>query len=296
MEAAASHYRHSGRVGPVGFVITPPVAVLVGVLLGVLYGLLSFYSPRVWLNVIGTFGAPLAIGWVTGMTARLGHVRRPGFAALCAFGGGLLATWANWVAWISAATNHEVIAWFPPGIALGLVEMSKEGVWTVFGWTPTGAALLGIWALEALIFLVLAPVTAAMVVSSATYCETCRRWLGKPRAIATRATPADIDALAASLHAGDVEALAALPPAAAGADDRIEALELRCDGCDGVHLLTVERVRLKEPDKKGKREEDRNALVDRLVVDNATFERVRAKPRESAAPGTSPEPAPTPSP
>jgi hypothetical protein len=155
----------------------------------------------------------------------------------------------------------------------------------MFGWTPTGGALWAIWGLEAIIIIgVAAPV--AMGVLSDPFCERCGRWVESTRSLGPFALIDDRGAFRAALEAGDWAQLERLQPARSGASSFTE-LELKhCDGCNELHLLTVNSVTVKVKD--GKEDKKDEAVLQNLILDKMAYGRISEMQRAVPAPAPSP--------
>lgn len=260
------YYRHSGRIGVLGLVLMPTVSVATAALLGVLYGYGLYYIPSVYLSAVlcALFGGcvGIAVGW--GGTA--GKVRNAWVVAAYGFAAGVFAEYVGWVSWIHAVSGGY--SSFDPLVLWQTAEkIAETGAWSVFGWTPTGWALYGVWALEAVVIIGMSTLSAAGQGLLLPFCEKCHCWAKSHEAkLARLGECADPSDLRLQLEQGNTSALRDLGKAMIAASAYTE-LEVRtCPKCRQLNVLTVSAVTVTK-DAKGQESRSARTLVDGLLLD-----------------------------
>jgi hypothetical protein len=268
------YYRHSGRIGVLGLLLMPTISVATAALLGVVYGYGLYYIPSVYLSAVlcALFGG--VVGWTVGLGAIAGKVRNTWVVAAFGFAAGVFAEYAGWVSWIHAVTGGETS--LDPFVLWTVAEkIAVNGAWSVFGVTPTGWALYGVWALEASVIIGAATLCAAGQGLSVPFCEKCHVWTqkhsGKLARLAEAADPSD---LRLQLEQGNTSALADLGKAMLAAS-AYTALELAaCPRCRQLNVLTVKAVTVTK-DAKGGESQSEATIVDGLLLDATAVSVIR---------------------
>jgi len=278
------YYEHSGRFGPAGVVATLLAGAVTALILGPLYGLISFINPFIYVNFLLACGLGLAVGWMAGGGARAGKVRHVGATAALAAVAGLVAVYGNWVAYILVLSEGELLAVSPARLLWAIGLVADNGAWHLSDWTPTGAVLWALWALEAAIIVGLAVYAARRRIAQGAFCERCQRW-AEGETLAPYTLTADRPDLVEALEAGRYEALGAFARAPEGANPHAEFDLAACPACGDFRLLSIRHVAEVAGKKKKEKTRQVSDIVRNLMVDARAHEIVRGLP---AAP---PEPA-----
>jgi hypothetical protein len=286
MYAQDRYYRHSGAVPPTGILLAAILGTPTALILGALYGYGVYHIPYIYLNLFLTLALGFLVGTMTGLGAQLGNLRNDTVVKGLGVILGLVALYANWVAWIYAASEQTILTFEPPAIVAILREAAIDGVWSIFDWFPTGPFLYGFWLLEAAAVLGVSVYAAWFRIGNVPFCERCRKWLDKPLTIGPLAPIFEIDRIRTSLEQGDARGLDELEPGLAEGGFYTD-IELRqCPKCLQFHLLTVNSCKV-TVDKKGKSSIKTEAIVRNLIVDSSMYEKLK---RKSAVPGESEAP------
>ncbi|MDP6634526.1 MAG: hypothetical protein QGG42_06490 [Phycisphaerae bacterium] len=266
-------YRHSGRFGPVGMMIMLGLGAASGIVSGAIYGALIYWSPIIYLNLIGTIGAGFATGGAVYLGAVIGKVRSPIFCGLGGVIAGCAALWAAWVGWIYAYSAHgdtAVILLKPCYIWNTMAAIGREGVWGFVSSNPVkGLELYGIWIVEAVTIVGGAAYIAYVRVLGKPFCERCRRWAGKKTTLPELRPPQNARVLD-GLLTGDVSGILTL---GCGREGGVHIqVEVRgCGTCDETHIANISVV-AESIDKKGNTETKTTHLVKNLRLSAADYQ------------------------
>jgi hypothetical protein len=200
------------------------------------------------------------------------------FAGACALAGlaaGCVAEVVQWQAWLECFFEPEQLAALGGPVA-ALSAIAGQGAWTVFDWTPNGAALWTIWGIEAAIVVAGTGIVAFGGVADAPFCERCDTWIDRPTTVGPFGFVHDGDRMKAAVGSSDLEPLRAMERVRPEAT-QYAALDLReCSGCHLLRLVTVENV-VKKTGQNGKDELAETPIVQNLIVDPETWDRLAKK-------------------
>lgn len=283
-------YRHSGRFGAHGPLLSILAALVVAYPLGIAYSYLIRWIPFIYLNFLITVGYGLAFGLITVPILRFAKVRNTLVALLTGLAVGLIAAYFNWNGFA-----HTLVKEPPAVIAPGQLFRFMGAVYEHGSWglgfrsdTPvTGFLLALVWLGEAVIIIGGATLLAFSAVSEVPFCERCGSWLNEEQKIDKLDAFTQPDQVAA-LKAGSLTPLEAARPRipASGAFAR---LTLRhSPPCEDFCTLSVENVTVTY-DKDGKTEEKIETLMTNLAVPKSMLEYLKQFEHASArpAPGAS---------
>ncbi len=133
-----------------GLLLMLAVGFAGAVIIGVVYGVVVAWMPLIYVNIVltalcgGGVGAVVVKGGEWGRCYQQGPILAVGLLA------GLLALGVSWVTWFWALSHFELLVLDPGTMVAMARERLEFGAWSMSGYTPTGAALGVIWALEAL--------------------------------------------------------------------------------------------------------------------------------------------------
>jgi hypothetical protein len=267
------YYRPSGAV-PVMATLTMLFGGMVTALLfGLISALINRWLPYAIVLLSMTVGYGAAVGGGVRFSARIAHVRHPGFTRFVAFAIGLFAVYIAWVwyMWVWSLQAFDPIAntrnffwWFtnPGGIWNQIQVFVANGRWTVGGWTPKGATLYAIYTLEAGLYVFFA--MAVAVNPSLTYCEDCRRWTDEKKKLAHMPL-SDANALRTALEAEQYDILNELRSQPCDMNDRLDVSAAVCPTCTATTFLSVSRVKV-STDANGNPAENSQPIVRHLIV------------------------------
>jgi hypothetical protein len=266
-------YRHSGQFGPVGMMMMLGLGASAGIISGAIYGALIYWSPIIYLNLVGTIGVGFAAGGAIYLGATVGKVRSPIFCGLGGVIAGCAALWAAWVGWIYAYSAHgetAVILLRPGYIWNTMVAVGREGIWGFVSSDPVkGLELYGIWIAEAVTIVGGAAFMAYLMVSGKPFCERCSRWVSNKTKLPELCPPRNEHVLD-GLLTGDVSGILTL---GRGRDGGMHIqVEVRgCGTCDEMYIANISVV-AESTDKKGKTETKTTHLVKNLRLSAADYQ------------------------
>ncbi len=271
------YYKHSGAIGWTGPIYMVIFGTVVTLVLSIIYGYAIYNIPFIYLNFFITLFYGAIVGYTISFAGELGKVRNMGILVLFGFVFGLLAEYAGWVSWISAAIGEFAILtiFFSPGVILYIIQVgAEEGIWSIFGWTPTGLALYIIWGIEAIMVVGAVVLTAIGSLIFTPFCERCNRRVEQKETISLLEPITNPNELKAQLEQGNYTSLNVLKRVEAGSKLNTELELSQCPTCQQFHLLTVKSVTIKV-DSKGEGETERNNIVKNLLLDTNTYEIIR---------------------
>ena len=179
-------YRHSGKYGLHGPVLTVVAALAVGFPLGFAYGYLMKWIPFIILRVFGTAGSGLAFGFLTMWLMKTGKVRSTPVAALCGAVAGLVGLYFVWNGHIHTLVNKAPLLCPPDTMVATMSYFYEQGTWGLRGsGNVTGIMLALVWAVEAAIIIGLSALIPFGTISDTPFCEKNQCWLDQEKKIDT---------------------------------------------------------------------------------------------------------------
>lgn len=290
MAANELYYQPSGKFNTVAALYILGLGFAATLLLGAIYGLAIFWIPLIYINVLVVIGYGVLVGLAVGIAARIGKMRNPKLLTVYGLLFGLLAVYIGWISWIYAVTRGELLTFSAAHIAAIASAIAEEGAWSIFGWTPAGAALYGIWLIEAAIIIVGATLAARGVIGATPFCEACDGWIEDPQIIAPLEPMLSGASAISSIEEHDFTPLTSLKKLPAGAEVFTQVELLRCDGCKNEHFLTVKAMRVQRTEDKVQKDE--KDLVRNLIISPEVYEQLmQLKHAEKAGARTGSTPA-----
>lgn len=264
MQTTVQRYAPSGAFKPAVFLFALG-GLLGAVALAWVYELLIDIIPFVYISILMTVGFGFGLGLLGAMAVKAGHCRNRAVAAGLALligAGGLAASYG----WGYRRALNE-LAEQTPGITLSeLSEVVSVGRWMDArienGWevrrsTISGAGVMAVWGIEALIALGLCTLVVVLG-AAAPYCEPCQVWTETQDAHLEGLGAEDVASL---LERGDLAGVLALPARPeAGTASRIQLVREFCPQCPQTAYLTVKEVRTEV--KNGKTQEHTKELLE----------------------------------
>ncbi len=265
----STHYQHSGKAPFSGMAMTLVGGAVSGVVLAMAYALLIFWSPFVYVNAIMTlaFGGILAA--VVGSLAKLGRIRSNGAVTVLALLVSLVAYFSHWVVWIGRITESHTLDLGQLWQSISVV--AAMGPWSIFDWTPTGAALWAIWGIEALMIVGIGAAGAHGIIDL-PYCETSRQWTRRAD------LPAHFRAISPSQAIESPQTmLDVLQPLTEPSETYTKVSVATAEG-SALRCVTLKAVEIEQKDGKAKATE--KELVKDMLFDQRSFEQLmqRAQP------------------
>jgi len=193
------------------------------------------------VQVAASVGFGVLVGLAVQYSAKIAHVRNPGYARFVGVVIGLFAMYAAWVwyFWILfgyRAIVLKVLLTEPASLFRGMENIAAQGMWKMFDWQPKGGQLYTVWTLEAL--MVIGFSVALSASKNATYCEACRRW-SKKFDMLLHLPLVETDELRTSLEEERYEGLLSLLGQPCDMNARIDVTVAACPLCTNSNFMTV---------------------------------------------------------
>ena len=272
--SSAQYYTPSGTAPPAGLARMMGLAVGAAVGLGVVYGALVQLNPFIYINILATGAFGFGIGWAAARGGHDGKVRSPLFAVLTGVLAGLVGSYVGWASWLStlaARAGEGMLIWDPLSIAALIYGIGQEGAWSLKSFTPTGALLYGLWAIEALLIVGIAA-WVARGDSSAPFCERCDAWPVGALGVVVGLAP-DQARLKRDLEQGSFDALKTLE---GGGPGHFTELRLSaCPTCGDRGFLHLQEVTVTH-DAKGNEKRKETVFVPNLQLNRAAMDELKS--------------------
>jgi len=242
MNVVQKYYTHSGAIGPAGLILLPLCSAVLGVILGIAHAYGAYYIPYVYLHFLITLGVGGILGFVIYQLAKATKVRNPAFALVVGLLAGAVIVYCSWVTWLRIIFAYQIWILWPREILLAIQVLAKEGVWSIFGTTPTGITLYVLWAIEATLIIGLTGRIAWQKLKATPFCERCQRWIKEKDTVSPLEPVANPGILKSQLEQHLYDDLTALKRIdyVSSVFTRIELTH--CPACNTLYLLTVQVV------------------------------------------------------
>lgn len=270
---SGKYYRHSGKFSLIGALSSLLVGLAGAFVLSWIYGYVMDWNPFVYVSLIAVVVYGFLLGGCVAVGLQMGKVRNTPVALLLTLVVALAGIYGGWVTWLLALNDGQALYYKPADILAVAQTLAENGVWSIFGNTPTASALHGFWLMEAFTILICALAACYFFMTGNAFCETCRRWLEPGETLGVFQVPASYQELKQGLELDRLEVLERLAPSPEGAAVFAELSAESCSQCKTLHLLTL-RETTRAEDSEGKTSETSRAIFDRLVVGKGTLERI----------------------
>lgn len=270
MKHTNKYYKHSGKFGLMGPIYMFMIGAVGTLVLSAIYGYAIYYIPFIYLNFLITLGFGACVGILVGYGGKLGKVRNSGLLLIFGLIFGILAEYAGWVSWVFAVSKQQALALQPLDIFAVVRLVGQEGAWSIFGWTPTGAALFAIWGIEAIMIIGTSTLASWGVVSSTPFCEHCNRWVEDRNSITPLEPIVDPDQFKSKLERNGAEVVKALKKVKAENDAYTQLDLINCPGCEYSYYLSLKSINV-EVDSKGKEKKDENDIVENYILTTDSY-------------------------
>jgi len=268
------YYRLSGKFSPLAPALML-VATGAAAVIGCLYSVISYFIPFVYLNFLLALGCGLAVGGAGYWTVRAGKVRNSLLAIVAGVVLGLIGLYASWSAWVLALSGWEVLILSPTTMIEVLKIMAADGVWSAFGGTPTGWVLYVIWTVEALMIVGGSTLLSLGGCLASPFCEKCDQWITQILPAPQFENNIHKEDCIAQLEAGNFDYLNSFKSTPSGElEGHVKVELLQCPTCQSNHFLNVKIVDISF-DQKNQKQTKNTEVVQHLVLDTASFEKVR---------------------
>ena len=263
MEKSSLYYKESGQLGTMGPTLMGIGGLIASLVLGAIYAYATFYIPFIYINFLITLGLGIGLGFVVGKAALIGKVRNQRAVVVFALVAGVLAEFFNWVFWIHAAFEQEMLTFSFSAILDVMQVLAEEGAWSVFGITPSGIMLYLVWLIEAGIIIGTTTLIAMGHAIGKPFCENCDRWVDTEVVSSRLARIIHPAKLVEDLENQDFTTITALEQVEHNATRRTKLELSTCKNCEQDHYLSVTMIDV-EIDNEGKAEEKEDILVENL--------------------------------
>ena len=260
------YYKNSGSIPPLAMVLIFVVGTVVTWLLALVYAYAIAEIPFVYISFLLTYFFGKGIGLTVNWLGKRGKARNTNFminAAVILTLFGLYACWAIWFNAIAGRTDYFL--W--PGEVIGLIQViAKTGAWSVFDSTPTGGALYGVWAAEALIIFIGALRAVISKSRDTPFCEECNEWADDKVTIGPFTSITDKKAFTDQIEQRAFQAITELKilPSVYRKFSRI--VLLRCPNCEqGNRFLTVMNIKI-DLDQNDNKTEIEKVVFRNLII------------------------------
>lgn len=287
----AVYYEPSGEVTAAGLAAGAGGGLAVGVVLAFAYSYLIRYVPIAQVNVLCTLGYGAGLGAAVGLLTKWGKMRNNAVGLLTAVVVSAASYYFSWAVWLSILLSggeesvSSITVALNPSVSWEVLQRINEtGTWSL-GRSKApfaGGALWFVWAAEALMVLVVAPLVAWRFQTAAPFCEPCQTWCDEERGLASLG-PAHPDDVKQRCEAKDFQSLRAVGPRGADAPEWYRLDLHRCPVCGRTNALSVQRERLKV-DKKGNASVDSKGLFKGLMLSEADVQQLRQMSNAQAEP------------
>lgn len=265
------HYEESGKTPPVGLGLVLLFGSLSAVALSFAYAFAINYIPFIYLNFLLTIGLSAVIGISVGKGARIGKIRNKKSVIGLAVFASVLACYFSWVFTVYVWSSMEMLV-FNPFYLWEIIQLAAEqGVWTLKGSTPTGAALYAVWGIETAVIIGTTTISGLGAYPSEPFCENCDTWTKEAELTNRLEHPEDFVVFVKNLQAKNFDALTKLRNVDAGNPVRLKVDLLNCSSCSRVHYLTITLI-VTNIGNDGKVEEKKTVIIKNLGLDEKTYQ------------------------
>ncbi len=242
-------------------------------LLSWIYGYVMDWNPFVYISVMAVVIYGFLLGGSVAIGLQVGKVRNTPLALLLTLVMALAGIYGAWIVWIFAVSDQQVFLTAPADVLAAAQALAKAGVWSIFGSTPTESALYGFWLMEGFLILVSALAATYFFMTGNAFCERCQQWLDPGVTLRVFQAPESYRELQSELELERLDVLDRLKPVPEGSTVFAELSAESCGQCKAFHLLTLKET-TRTTDSEGKTDDVCKDVMDRLVISQATLERL----------------------
>jgi len=268
------YYRDSGAVPLFGTVFMLGCGIVAATVLSFIYAFVVYWNPFVYVSVVATGLFGLGVGIAVNVGGTLGKVRNPLYARLVGVVMGLLSLYLCWAFYLWAAQKGDAdmcrqLGILEPELSFDPMRMyeliqwiADNGLWGMFGGTPTGWGLYSLWAIEAAIIFLATVVIAGG--NESAFCEPCNVWADDAENLLQLENTGYED-LRSDLEDERYERLDELHTGEHNAKDCLRVTLHTCPKCDESNFMTIKHV-VVTLDNDGDEQEDETEIVNRLII------------------------------
>ena len=257
-------YQPSGAIPILGLVLVPLLGIPVTLLLAGIYGTLEASNPFIYISFLGTLGVGFGIAFTINFVSYMTNVRNRVFTLLNGVAQGGVAVYFSWVfsLWAYSEFQDEYLIWNPVVLVQMIGVLADVGLWSIFGFTPTGWVIYLVWLAEAGIILLLA--AAATSGNPNPYCEDCDCWAEQQEDVLVLPAAA-AETLADLLVSEQYKVLFEHQDELVDSDDYLTVDLYCCPQCEGSNFLAVRHLETSYDDD-GDPDVDDETIVEPLRV------------------------------
>jgi hypothetical protein len=270
-KSTSLYYEESGKIPPAGPVIALLFGVLTAIALSFVYAYAVSYIPFIYLNFLLTAATGAGVGAVVSLGAKLGKIRNNKVVIALGVISALVACYMSWVVTVYLWFDSEAFLFNPSDLLTIIQLVGQEGVWSLKGMTPTGAALYGIWGIEAAVIIGASVFGAAAAYASEPFCENCNEWTKVVELTDRLGAPEDFAAFARGLETKDYSVLTNLRNTKSSEPVKIKVDLLDCSSCSKVHYLRL-TLTVRAFNDDGKEETTETLIAENLFLDGKTYQ------------------------
>lgn len=270
-KSTSLYYEESGKVPPAGPVIALLLGIATALALSFVYAYAVNYIPFIYLNFLLTGFLGVAVGAVVAMGGGLGKIRNRNVVIALAVLAALIACYASWVVTVYLWVGAEAFIFNPSDLVTIIQLVAQEGVWSLKGATPTGAALYAVWGIEAAVIIGASFFGAIGAYSEEPFCENCNQWTKVVELTDRLGHPEDFAAFVQGLETKNYAVLTDLRNTNATEPVKMKVDLLDCSSCSKVHYLRITLI-VKGIDDDGKEEIKETVLINNLFIDGKTHQ------------------------
>ncbi|NOX99819.1 MAG: hypothetical protein GXP30_08835 [Verrucomicrobia bacterium] len=211
-------------------------------------------------------GLGYLIGAITGYAGKIGLVRNKAIMLVSGAVIGLITLYVAWVVWIFILSGHEALILSPVSLIFVMIEVSKEGVWSIGNDTPTGWFLYAVWATEACMIVGFSATASKSFMGDTPFCKRWARWAEEELEFWPLSLPEHPEIIQEKIERGGIDAIQALTPEEDGISNYSKLILRACEGCEDSRFLTFKIVD-HEVNKKGEEKMIENVIAENLVID-----------------------------
>jgi len=276
----ATKHEFSGALGS-ALIITPLITTALALVLSLIYAYILVWSPIAgYVNLLFVGGFAFGLAMAVVYAVRQAKCRNQAVAMLAGAWTGLVALYASWAffvfALVSRFSNEGVgmLDVFLQPVVLWefILNLNADGWYEIFGGTPSGGLLWGLWGIEALIILGGAVLGGFSAFADVSFCESCNVWTEDAPFVGRRALPSE--GTSAVFSAENLQELEALPAPEEGLVPHLRLKAQQCPGCHSFTTAQLELVQYVEDD--GKISEKVDKLGGAYVYDAGEVSRMQA--------------------
>ncbi len=266
------YYKNSGAIPPLAMVLIFVGGTVVTWLLALAYAYAIAEIPFVYISFLLTYFFGKGIGLTVNWLGKRGKARNAKFMIIATVILTLFGLYACWAIWFNAISGHtDYFLW--PDQVIGLIQIiAKTGAWSVFDSTPTGGALYGVWAAEALIIFIGALQVVISQSKDTPFCEECNEWANDKATIDPFVVIADKKTFIDRIEQRDFQAITELKLLPSVYREFSRIVLLRCPNCEqGDRFLTMMNIKL-DFDENDNQSEIEKVVFRNLIINAQEYD------------------------